>query len=264
MRFEALALWKLVLASVWNEWLNVLSSGAQWRGEEETVWYVRLCRVWRGSGRHRASAVLERREQHRPRGAFPQDLWRVFWSSRLWGFQRHLRSATRGQMWYLWRYTVDSDRVVKASSQIGACCWYFCVQYALDNKGSMKSVLCNPKFYVLLYIFPQKIHFLDSILKRSYDDAKKNIIWCIWCNAMCLRGSKHIIFHILYIIVALLCSAFLKLILRSEACSDWPAIQCIVIGRIPQACDGNVTPLPMLWCHVPAFLQSFTVPARRD
>ncbi len=38
---------------------------------------------------------------------------------------------------------------------------------------------------------------------------------------------------------------FIKLIiLRSEVCSDWPAIQCIVIGRIPQACDGNVTPLP--------------------
>ncbi len=39
-------------------------------------------------------------------------------------------------------------------------------------------------------------------------------------------------------------SNFTKLIvLRSEACSDWPAIQCIVIGRIPQAWDGNVTPL---------------------
>ncbi len=30
---------------------------------------------------------------------------------------------------------------------------------------------------------------------------------------------------------------------ESEACSDWPAIQCVVIGRIPQAWDGNVTPL---------------------
>ncbi len=29
-------------------------------------------------------------------------------------------------------------------------------------------------------------------------------------------------------------------------CSDWPSIQCIVIGRIPQACDGNVTPLTVL------------------
>ncbi len=44
-------------------------------------------------------------------------------------------------------------------------------------------------------------------LKGSYDDAKNNIILCIWCNAMCLRGlrlKKHIIFHIS------LCLAFLK------------------------------------------------------
>ncbi len=38
-------------------------------------------------------------------------------------------------------------------------------------------------------------------LKGSYDVAKKNIIWC---NAMFTRSEvqKHIIFHILYIIVA--------------------------------------------------------------
>ncbi len=30
---------------------------------------------------------------------------------------------------------------------------------------------------------------------------------------------------------------------RARCGSDWPAIQCIVIGRIPQACDGNFTPL---------------------
>ncbi len=96
----------------------------------------------------------------------------------------------------------------------------------------------------------------------TYDVAKKNIILCIWCNAMCLCGlrlKKHIIFHILYIIVAPLCSAFLKRVgfykvhrSESEACSDWPAVQCVVIGRIPQACDGNVTPLTVLWCRVPA------------
>ncbi len=95
-------------------------------------------------------------------------------------------------------------------------------------------------------------------LNGSYDVAKKNIIWYIWCNAMCLCGlrlKKNIIFHILYIIVAPLCSNFLKrvdfyklIVLRSEACSDWPAIQCVVIGRIPQAWDGNVTPLAVLWC----------------
>ncbi len=50
-------------------------------------------------------------------------------------------------------------------------------------------------------------------LKGSYVVAKKNIILCIWCNAMCLYGlklKKHIIFHILYIIVAPLSHAFLK------------------------------------------------------
>ncbi len=85
-------------------------------------------------------------------------------------------------------------------------------------------------------------------LKGSYDDAKNNIIWCIWCNAMyCVYGKKkkHIIFHIPYIIVAPLCPTFLKSVdfLQSVVCSDWPAIQCFVIGRIPQVCDGNVTPL---------------------
>ncbi len=101
-----------------------------------------------------------------------------------------------------------------------------------------------------------------NFLKGSYDVAKKNIILCIWCNAMrlcALRLKKHIIFHILYIIVAPLCSAFLNtsiftklIVLRSEVCSDWPASQCVVIGWIPQACDGNVKPLTVLWCRVPA------------
>ncbi len=52
----------------------------------------------------------------------------------------------------------------------------------------------------------------NTFLKGSYDVAKKNIILCIWCNAMCLCGLslKNIIFHILYIIIALLRSAFLK------------------------------------------------------
>ncbi len=87
---------------------------------------------------------------------------------------------------------------------------------------------------------------------------KNNIIWC---NAMCLCGLrfiKHIIFHILYIIVAPLCPAFLKRVdfykaHRSEKRGvlwlashpvrcDWP--------WIPQACDGNVTPLTILWCRV--------------
>ncbi len=97
-------------------------------------------------------------------------------------------------------------------------------------------------------------------LKGSYDVAKNNIILCIWCNAMCLCGlrfKKHIIFYILYIIVAPLCSAFLKRTdfykaHRSEKRGVlWLA--SFVIGRIPQACDGNVTPLTVLRCRVPAW-----------
>ncbi len=63
------------------------------------------------------------------------------------------------------------------------------------------------------------------MLKGSYDVAKNNISLCMWCNAMCLLGSrfnKRIIFQR---------ADFSKLIvLRSEACSDWPAIPCVVIA----------------------------------
>ncbi len=48
------------------------------------------------------------------------------------------------------------------------------------------------------------------MLKGSYDVVKNNIILCIWCNAMCLGGKKHIIFHKLYNVVAPLCAAFQK------------------------------------------------------
>ncbi len=53
---------------------------------------------------------------------------------------------------------------------------------------------------------------------------------------------------------------FTKLtVLRSEACSDWPAIQCVVIGWIPQAWDGNVTPLTVLWWRFPARNETKTI-----
>ncbi len=70
-------------------------------------------------------------------------------------------------------------------------------------------------------------------LKGSYDVGKKNIILCVWCNAMCLRGSrfkKHIIFHILYIIVAHLCSTFLKRRFLQSS-SFWEA-RCALIGQL--------------------------------
>ncbi len=85
-----------------------------------------------------------------------------------------------------------------------------------EEKSNKISLLLIIQSFYLLSLAPKTnpFHKLSKIyLKGSYDVAKKNIILCIWCNAMCLRGSrfkKHIIFHILYIIVAPLCSAFLK------------------------------------------------------
>ncbi len=98
-------------------------------------------------------------------------------------------------------------------------------------------------------------------LKGSYDVAKKNIILCIWCNAMCLCGlsfKKHIIFHILYIIVAPLCSAFLKRVDFYQAhCSEKRGV--LWFASYPVRCDWpntssvsrNVAPLTVLWCRLP-------------
>ncbi len=100
--------------------------------------------------------------------------------------------------------------------------------------------------------------FHKKSLKGSYGVAKMNIILCICCNAMCLCDLrlKHFFFHILYIIVALLCSAFLK-------CDDFYKVHLsekrgvlwlasYLVRWIPQAWDGSVTPLTVLWCRVPA------------
>ncbi len=94
-------------------------------------------------------------------------------------------------------------------------------------------------------------------------DYFKGVIWC------CLKKTLFFVFGVMQCVLTfstrctlLLLYAlsfwntliFTKLIvLRSEACSDWPALQCVVIGRIPQAWDGNVTPLTVLWCSVPAW-----------
>ncbi len=82
-------------------------------------------------------------------------------------------------------------------------------------------------------------------LNGSYDIAKNKIILCIWFNEMCLCSLrfKFTLFSTYCTLLLLLYAPpfwnayiFTKLIvLRSEACSDWPAIQCVVIGRIPQS-----------------------------
>ncbi len=54
------------------------------------------------------------------------------------------------------------------------------------------------------------------------------------------------------------------IVLRSEACNDWPAIPCVVIGRIHQVWDGNVAPLTLLWCHVPTWRHKNNKPIRNE
>ncbi len=80
---------------------------------------------------------------------------------------------------------------------------------------------------------------------------KITLFCCIWCNAVCLRGSKNTLFSTYCHSCCSSMPAFLKrvdfyklIVLRSEACYDWPAIQCVVIGRIPQAWYGMFSPSP--------------------
>ncbi len=96
-------------------------------------------------------------------------------------------------------------------------------------------------------------------LKGSHDVAKKNIILCIWCNAMCLCSlmfKKHIIIHILYIIVAPLCSIFLKRVDFYKAHHSEKR-GMLWLASYPVRCDWpntssrNVPPLTILWCRVP-------------
>ncbi len=96
-------------------------------------------------------------------------------------------------------------------------------------------------------------------LKWLYDVAKNNIILSIYCNLFMwlkVKITHHFPHTVHFCCSSMLhlsetCTFFTKLIvLRSKVCSDWPAIQCIVIGRIPQALDGDVTPLTILWCRV--------------
>ncbi len=84
-------------------------------------------------------------------------------------------------------------------------------------------------------------------------NAKRNIIVCIWCNAMCLCGlrfEKHNIFHILYILVAPLCSTFLKRAIfyiahRSE---KWGVLW---LASYPVRCDWLNTSSVRRKCYAP-------------
>ncbi len=103
-------------------------------------------------------------------------------------------------------------------------------------------------------------HYLNNylwlvIFKESYDVAKKNINVCIWCNAMCLCGlrlKKHIILHLMYIIVAPLCHAFLK---RSNVykahCSETQGV--LWLASYPVHCDWPNTSKVRWKCYTPLY-----------
>ncbi len=89
--------------------------------------------------------------------------------------------------------------------------------------------LCSTSKKFIHFSIGELIFYID--LKGSYDVAKNNIILCIWCNAMCLCGlmfKNNIIFHMLHIIVAPLCPAFLK------SSSFWEA-RLVLIGQLSGA-----------------------------
>ncbi len=99
-------------------------------------------------------------------------------------------------------------------------------------------------------------------LKGSYDVAKKNIILCIWCNAMCLRSLrfKNTLFSTYCTLLLLLYAPPFWNTLILQSSSFWEARRALIgqlssalwLAETPQAWDGNVTPLTVLWCHVQA------------
>ncbi len=84
------------------------------------------------------------------------------------------------------------------------------------------------------YLFTSSLRdCITGMLKVSYDVAKKNIILCIWCNSM-FKIKKNIIFHILYIIIDPLCSAFLKR-LNFDKAQLFLEARCALIGQLSSA-----------------------------
>ncbi len=83
---------------------------------------------------------------------------------------------------------------------------------------------------------------------------KRNIILCIWCkcNVYCGLGFKKHIFHILYIIVAHLCSAFLKrpfFFLQSSNRSEKRGVLWLASHPVP--CDWPNTSSVWWKCYGP-------------
>ncbi len=111
----------------------------------------------------------------------------------------------------------------------------------------MSSILkCHFKYISEKYIMPisekyikirLKVYFPIFSLKGSYDVAKKNIILCNWCNAMCLCSLRFKKTHYFPHTVHYCCSSMLR---YSEMCrflqssSLWEARRAL-IGQLSSA-----------------------------
>ncbi len=133
----------------------------------------------------------------------------------------------------------------------------------VDNKKCFLSILqsflkdhVTLKTGVIVLKIQLCITGINCILKGSYDVAKKNIILCIWCNAMCfmvcLRLNTLFSTYVYYCCSSMLCRSETRKFLQSSSSEKrgvlWLAsYPCVVIGRIPQACNRNFTSLPCLF-----------------
>ncbi len=104
------------------------------------------------------------------------------------------------------------------------------LESSLLTPSSSPSDSLSPSYVALA----RKINTKFSSLKGSYDVAKKNIILCIWCNAMCLCGlmlKKHYFTHTVHYRSSMPHLSETRRFLQSS--SFWE-VMCALIGQKPQ------------------------------
>ncbi len=130
------------------------------------------------------------------------------------------------------------------------------LDFLLWNCSKMCSKVCNIGFNIGFTLQKRRHKVATGHVRRKPEHSKvqkcplrghmmllKRTLFCVFGVLQCVyvvRGSKNTLFStyckLLLLLYALLfwnTSVFTKLIvLRSETCSDWPAVQCIVIDQI--------------------------------
>ncbi len=109
------------------------------------------------------------------------------------------------------------------------------------------NMLCKVIFKRAI-IYTIKYVKCEKLLKGSYDVAKKNIILCILCNAILVRGSKNTLFST----YCYFCSSMPGLsetgwfvhVLRSKVCTNWPAISALWLAEYLKRVTEMLHPFP--------------------